>query len=73
MKFNMCVLNANGLATSKDITNHLEERGVAVSQVHALENLKIGFLLQQTRHNITNITFLIKSQQFQIRPPGIQK
>ena len=43
MKFNMCVLNANGLATSKDITNHLEERGVAVSQVHALENLKIAF------------------------------
>ena len=30
-------------STSKDIPNHLEERGVAVSQVHALENLKIGF------------------------------
>ena len=40
----MCVLNANGFQPkSKDITNHLEERGVAVSQVHALENLKIGF------------------------------
>ena len=40
----MCVLNANGFKPkSKDKPNHLEERGVAVSQVHALENLKIAF------------------------------